>query len=178
MPYCPNCGTEYVSAASRCGDCGAALVDRPPASGFQVERPESRPTLLCEITDMVQLDLLEAQLRAAGIPTARRPRSVAVFVPAGRAEEARRLLAGEAAGGRPETLGLSELHRVRLVCAACEKATTIDLLAEPLPSTCSCGHYFDLAAVRPVLERYADVMRALVDVDFEIELEQPEPSGE
>jgi len=168
-----------VGDATQCADCGAALVAWPAAQGGSLSALEaSRPAELCEVDDQVQADLMEAQLRAAGIPVVRRPRRVALFVPAARLAAAQRVLAGQSPAGVPETLGLSELHRIRLVCESCEKATIVDLLGEQVPAACSCGHYFDLTAVRPVLDRYADIVRTMADAEFEIELEPAEPEGE
>jgi uncharacterized Zn finger protein len=85
-------------------------------------------------------------------------------------------MAGKPAMAPPETLGLSELHRVRFVCEECSEGTSVDLLQERPPEKCpSCGHLFDLTAARPVLDRYTDLMRTLADADFEIELEVPPP---
>jgi hypothetical protein len=120
------------------------------------------------------LDLMEAQLRAAGIPTARRPRRVALFVAEANREVARSVLAGKGVGALPETFGLSELHRIRLVCEQCERAVTVDLLRERVPATCACGRQFDLSAARLVLDRYTEVMRAMAEADFEIEVVVPE----
>lgn len=72
MPFCPNCRIEYVADATRCAECGAALVpvltDAPAAIGLD----STRPAELCQVEDLVQLDLIESQLHAAGIPLARR----------------------------------------------------------------------------------------------------------
>jgi hypothetical protein len=172
MPYCPNCRTEFIAGAQRCGDCGRELVEqldaRPGASAEAM-----RPVELCQVNDLVELDLVEAQLRAHGIPSVRRPRSVALFVPAGRAEDARQVLAGKSPGPPADSVGLSELHRIRLVCSECEKVTSVDLLNERVPRTCTCGHIFDLGEVSSVLDRYTDVVRMLADTEYEVELELP-----
>jgi len=176
MPFCPNCRTEYVGDASRCADCGTELVARLPHRDSSPDLSATRPELLCDVDSLVQADLIESQLRAAGIPVVRRPRGLGLFVSASRAEEARLVMAGQSrsTAPRPETLGLSELSRIRLVCSSCDKATTVDLLEESVPAACSCGHYFDLSAVRPALDRYRDLMRTLDSADFEIEIELPE----
>gem|GEM_PF-1568962 len=171
MPYCPNCRTEFVTGMQRCDDCGRELVERldsrPSASAAAM-----RPVELCQVNDLVELDLIEAQLRAHGIPSVRRPRSVALFVPTGRAEDARQVLAGKTPGAA-ETVGLSELHRVRLTCSDCDKVTAVDLLSERVPLACACGHVFDLGEMRGILERYSEVTRQLVNTDYEVELELP-----
>jgi len=173
MPFCPNCRIEYVADAARCAECGAALVpvltNAPAAIGLD----SARPAELCQVEDQVQLDLIEAQLHAAGIPSARRARAAALFVPASRLEQAQRVLAGQPLGPASDTVGLSELHRVRLQCAQCERVISVDLLQERVPASCSCGHYFSLGAAAPIMDRYADLVRQMADADFEVELELP-----
>ncbi len=179
MPYCPNCRTEFAGGAN-CTDCGAALVTALP-SGWRAGRDVSaaRPAELAEFDDMVQLELIESQLRAAGIPAVRRPRAVALLVPEALLDRARQVMAGEemeAPAAESDTLSLSELHRIRLVCSECDQELTVDLLRERLPTSCpQCGHLFDLGPAIAVLDRYGDVMRMMANADFEIELEPPQP---
>ncbi len=179
MPFCPNCRTEFADGVAECTDCGSELVAALP-NGWNVARDPNamRPAVLCELSDQVELGLVEAQLRAVGIPFVRRPRSVALYVPSAFLPRAQQVLEGEAEAVSPlateDTLCLSELHRIRLMCSECEHETTVDLLAEKVPNTCpQCGHFFDLTAARAVLDRYTDLMRMMSDVDFEIELERP-----
>ena len=174
MPFCPNCRSEYMAGATTCADCGAVLVESLPEGRSAQPNPESmRPVEVYAAESAVEIELVEAQLRAAGIPTARRPLRLALFVPGGQVESAQRVLQGKPPMALPETFGLSELHRIRLVCAQCEEATSVDLLTEPLPEQCQCGRYFDLGEARAVVGRYADLMRTMADVDFEIEVELP-----
>jgi hypothetical protein len=179
MPFCPNCTTEYAAGIQQCVDCGAALIASPPEGWQATGSPEAmRPVELLAADNIVELDLVEAQLRAAGIPTARRPRRVALFVSTANYETAKNIMHGRALGARPETLGLSELHRIRLVCESCEQATDIDLLTEHIPDRCECGRYFDLSDAREVLSRYTEVMQMMDEADFEIELVVPDFSSE
>lgn len=179
MPFCPNCRTEYMAGASTCADCGATLTESRPAGWSSPRNAEGmRPVEVYAADSAVEMDLAEAQLRAAGIPTARRPRRLTLFVPASHQASAERVLQGKPPMAQPETLGLSELHVIRLVCAECEEATSVDLLTERLPEQCRCGRYFDLGEVRPVLDRYTDIMRTMADADFEIEVEVPEAEEE
>jgi hypothetical protein len=182
MPFCPNCRIEYVGGATRCTDCGAELTALRPQGWSATGDPDAiRPAELCELSDQVQLDLVEALLRGAGIPSARRPRSVALFVPNAHLDRAKQVMEGgpQAAPKAAEgTVGLSELHRIRLICEECEKETTVDLLTDGLPETCACGHRFDLSTVFVVLERYGEVMRMMDKADFEIEVELPKGGDE
>lgn len=176
MSFCPNCRTEYAGAATKCADCGADLVSSLPQGWSTARDPQNlKPTELIEVSDQVQLDLIEAQLRAAGIPSVRRPRRVALFVPAAHMRSAQRVLEGKAPMAAPESLGLSQLHRILLPCSECDADVTVDLLADKLPEKCpECAHVFDLTAARPILDRYADIMRTMAEADFEVELEVPE----
>jgi hypothetical protein len=173
MPFCPNCRTEYVGDATRCADCEAELVSWLPQEQAVFDPAASKPAELCQVADPVQADLIEAQLRAVGIPVVRRPRGLSLFVPSSRLGDAQHILAGQPTVQRAEAVGLSELHRIRLVCDACEKVTTVDVLTEEMPEACSCGHRFDLAPVKPVLDKYREIMRAMADADYDIEIEQP-----
>jgi hypothetical protein len=174
MPYCPNCRTEYVAGTARCTDCGAELLESPPARGIGGGARGMPPAELCEVGDQVQADLIEALLRAAGIPFVRRPRRLALFVPESHLAAARRAITGKPAMAPPETLGLSELHRIVLVCEECDEGTSVDLLTEKPPEKCpSCDHLFDLSAARPALDRYAELMRTMAEADFEIMVEVP-----
>jgi len=174
MPFCPNCRTEYVGDATRCADCGTDLAaSLPEGAAAAVGLERMQPAELCQVDNQVQLDLIETQLRAAGIPTVRRPRAAALFVPASRLDEAQRVLSGEAPGPPADTVGLSELHRVRVVCAQCNKVISVDLLEGRLPVSCSCGHFFDFGEVGRIVDRLADIVREMADADFEVELELP-----
>ena len=178
MPFCPNCRTEFASGVTDCPDCGSELVATLPTGWNLSQDPEAmRPAQLCELGDQVQLGLIEAQLRAAGIPFLRRPSMVALYVPSAFLARAQQVVSGDAAAdplAESATLSLSELNRVRLVCSECEHEVSVDLLADRIPNTCpQCGHMFDLSAARAVLDRYTDVMRLMANADFEIELERP-----
>lgn len=176
MSFCPNCRTEYTGAATKCNDCGADLVASLP-QGWSIARdPQNlKPTELIEASDQVQLDLIEAQLRAAGIPSVRRPRSIALFVATAHLHSAQRVLQGKGPLGLPETIGLSQLHRVIIACSECDAGEVVDLLTDKLPEKCpGCGRVLDLTAARPILDRYADIMRTMAEADFEIELQVPE----
>lgn len=192
MPFCMNCRHEYAEGVKTCPDCGLALVDESqvshglPAPQVGAQSPSAyAPALVGEFEDPVELELVESQLRSAGIPNVRRPQLIALFVPASFRERALQIMqGGEEAGPEGEvveeedTLSLSELHRIRLVCSDCGHETTVDLLDERVPPTCpNCGHRFDIGSALPVLDRYADVMRMLANADFEIEVEKPQGEG-
>ena len=179
MPFCPNCRSEYTPEAVACSDCGALLVESLPERASMPGSAEAtRPVELIEVEDQVRLDMVETQLRAAHIPTIRRPRRVALFVPAAQLKSARYVLEGKTPGGVPEALELSSLHRIWLECEECDDGVLVDLLKDRLPDRCECGHYYNLSEARSVLERYADVMRAMANADFEIYVQMPEDEEE
>ena len=176
MSFCPNCRTEYTGAMTKCADCAADLVSSLPQAWSIARDPQNlKPTELIEGSDQVQLDLIEAQLRAAGIPSVRRPRHIALYVAASHLRSAQRVLEGKAPMGAPESLGLSQLHRIVLACSECDADEVVDLLTDKLPEKCpGCGRVLDLAAARPILDRYTDIMKAMAEADFEIDIEMPE----
>ncbi len=149
MPFCPNCHTEFAAGVEQCTECGSDLVASLPTGWSLGKNPAvMQPTLLGEFTDQVQIGLVEAQLREAGIPFVRKPRVVGLFIPTAFLARAQQILTQEgtpAGENDTGTLCLSELHRMHLVCAQCEHEVTVDLLAESVPNTCpSCGRLFDL----------------------------------
>jgi hypothetical protein len=88
---------------------------------------------------------------------------------------AQRVLEGKGPLALPETIGLSQLHRVIITCSECDEGRAVDLLTDRLPEKCAgCGRLFDLSPARAILDRYADIMRSMAEADFEIELEVPE----
>ena len=180
MPFCPNCKAEYLPDKKWCADCKVQLVDDLSQVPPQTANEEQvRAAEICQVDDTAALELIESQLHAAGIPTARQPRNVIIYVPEDRLDQARQVLAGEGPAPRLfDTVGLSEMHRIRLLCSVCEKALSIDLLTEAAPSQCACGHYFELSEARPILDKYAEVVRLMADKDFDIELELPKEEPE
>jgi hypothetical protein len=173
MPFCPKCKAEFVAGKKWCPDCAVALVEEPVSEQSAPSGPPADAVELCVVANSTDLQLVENQLHAANIPTARQPRNIIVYVPEAQLEHARHVLTGESNETVFDTVGLSELTRLRLVCSACEKPTSVDLLEEMVPAKCTCGHYFDLADALPILDRYREVVRLMADKDFEIELELP-----
>ena len=106
MPYCPNCRSEYREGIVKCVDCGAALV---PGSPPPVEEPEPSNEELVPIYragDEVEAKIVRAVLEEAGIPVLETgglthavgyvlttgpfaAKSISIFVPASRAEDAK-----------------------------------------------------------------------------------------
>lgn len=106
MPYCPDCGYEYLPSVTVCPDCGRALVAEAPAE----EEPVNEPLVsVYEAPDELMSIMVRDLLQEAGISTVVQPGrlpqlfdglnlSMRVFhsrllVFESRAEEARRLIA-------------------------------------------------------------------------------------
>lgn len=71
--WCPKCGAEYRPGFTTCADCGAALVDDPPAPALDPLGPTAHPDR--RIVELVRVPALEARmlvnrLRAEGALTA------------------------------------------------------------------------------------------------------------
>ena len=174
MPFCPNCKTEYTAGKRWCTDCAVELVEELSTEDAAGNLDSTiRAAEIVQVSNQTEMELVEKQLRAAGIPTARQPRNIAIYVPEEQLEHARRVLTGE--GGQPlfDTVGLSEMHRIRLLCSSCDQPTSVDLLTESVPAKCACGHVFDLSNARPIIDRYTEIVRTMADKDFEIEIELP-----
>jgi hypothetical protein len=177
MPFCPQCKAEYTAGKKWCTDCAVALVDNlSDATDEQMTPGEQvRAAQVCEVNDSTTLEMIENQLHTAGIPTARQPKNIVIYVPEDKLDQARHVLSGEGGGARIfDTVGLSELNRIRLICSTCDQPTSVDLLTERVPAMCSCGHRFDLNEALPIIDRFAEVVRSMADKDFDIEVELPE----
>ncbi len=71
MPWCPSCREEYRQGFKTCIDCGAELVDElpPPGKSFAAAKTEDIcDTFLTTTADWQEAGVLEAFLKAAGIP--------------------------------------------------------------------------------------------------------------
>jgi hypothetical protein len=64
MPWCPNCGTEYEPGVAQCADCGATLVDQPPAGPGDPNEPT---VVVLEARSVTEAQVAEATLEAEGI---------------------------------------------------------------------------------------------------------------
>lgn len=113
--WCPRCGAEWREGITRCPDCDVPLVDSPP----EPSRDEAELIPVFETSDADTLPVVKSALDAAGIPYlvqgdesfgllpagggffGKRGLGVAILVPADRAEEARELLAADAASEPP-----------------------------------------------------------------------------
>lgn len=66
--YCPDCGEEFLHAASRCSDCGVDLVLDPQTSQAAPELPEAGELVAVRGADLRWIRELEERLARAGIP--------------------------------------------------------------------------------------------------------------
>jgi len=70
MPFCPQCGTEYVEGTTLCSDCQTELVDELPP-GDDVEMIDWQ--VLQELSNEVVGYVLKGVLEEAGIKVHVRP---------------------------------------------------------------------------------------------------------
>jgi hypothetical protein len=108
MPFCPRCREEYREGFTVCADCGVTLVDTqgpetPAEEGDRLAQWEQ----VAETAQIYEAELMALRLRESGLEAElvdqtfhQEPLTnlrdfavVRVLVPAGKAEEARRLLA-------------------------------------------------------------------------------------
>ncbi|MDR0294037.1 MAG: DUF2007 domain-containing protein [Oscillospiraceae bacterium] len=78
MPWCHNCGSEYIDGVECCTDCGGPLTAEAPP-----ERPDPGPVSLVYLTtvsDGYEVGMLEALLRENGIPCVRRHREAGEYM--------------------------------------------------------------------------------------------------
>jgi len=69
MPYCPNCGYEYLPAVRVCPDCGEALTWAAPPAGER-ERAANEPLVpVYDAPDEVRAIMVRTVLRESGIPS-------------------------------------------------------------------------------------------------------------
>jgi hypothetical protein len=65
MPFCPKCRTEYVEGVTNCSDCGEPLAAELPPLPDDLDADYE---LLTEGQDEVTVQVIVAELEAAGIP--------------------------------------------------------------------------------------------------------------
>ena len=64
MLWCPECDTEYDEGVANCGDCGAALVDKPPTGA---KDGADDMVVILEARSITEAQVAEATLEAEGI---------------------------------------------------------------------------------------------------------------
>lgn len=65
--YCPNCLYEYKNGITKCGDCGAVLVDGPLPEEEEGDLPDIEVAELTEVENDVEAGALRAMLTDSGI---------------------------------------------------------------------------------------------------------------
>ena len=176
MPYCLRCRFEYREGLVRCPECGAELADAllPAQEGAKGEG--ALPAAVWRSTSPLAAAFAQLQLERVGIPSAARTAEIMIFVPTERAAEAQALLSTLPSPG-PDRILLSQISRIRLMCAECDRVRLVDLRAEEIPQLCSCGRSYDFGPALSVLERLRSIVREVQDADFDFELElESEPT--
>ena len=109
MPYCPNCRSEYKEGIVRCVDCGAALVPGSPPPVVEPETSEEELVSIYQAGDEMEAEIVRLVLEEAGIPVLETgglihalgnvltvgpwaAKSISVFVPTSRVEDAKAAL--------------------------------------------------------------------------------------
>jgi hypothetical protein len=59
MPYCPNCGAEYIPGTKICNDCNFELSEGEAIYCFNCEEILVAKTEFCPFCGMLQVDILE-----------------------------------------------------------------------------------------------------------------------
>ena len=65
MPFCPECGYEYVAGIARCPDCNAKLVEELPPEKIDTKELELVP--LYDLPGIVYSEMVKEVLEKEGI---------------------------------------------------------------------------------------------------------------
>jgi predicted amidophosphoribosyltransferase len=67
MPWCPQCGAEFVPGIKLCSDCQVPLQEEPPSKS--VEQPEADMIPVFKLEDYIQATILQSILKESEIPS-------------------------------------------------------------------------------------------------------------
>jgi hypothetical protein len=67
MPYCPECKSEYEEGILKCSDCGTDLVPQLDEEKEETHFPDGEYTLVYVSTQIIDVDMVKANLEGAGI---------------------------------------------------------------------------------------------------------------
>jgi hypothetical protein len=67
MPFCPECKSEYEEGILKCSDCGVKLVPQLEEEQVKTHLPNGNYTLVYVSNQIIDVDMIKANLDGAGI---------------------------------------------------------------------------------------------------------------